>query len=509
MDEGNAEQSDTDVSKKRSRGPTLCTKLKQRITNQNLECNISFNEYGDPIGDMLQDFRSYIGSVVRFQVDINIESWEVVDQGLKDAIWDDIKSRWKLDDSRKKNVLERAGKQWRDFKAKLTKKFLREGKDACEKYKYITEEQWKLFKEKRETEEFKRKSEKAKKSQKCNEHVHYLGPVGYAAKRTKWSLQRQVSDGSWTPKGHDDVLTRALGSKEHGGRVRGVGGGAKLKDVFGSGKSKHSGVVSVDELATITQEITKKVQKECEERMNEMVRKNEMVNLKLESIFNQLNQMGVKIPDDHFVNDVSTPNNENVRSSCQVSIDDVVPEYQLTPLPVSCDEHDNIGNAAGSFVQWPKDLVTLGQLKDDTFAFMLPSRLAMPHKCHQQRQDEAIDYLSDFLVANRNKRYILAPYIQEAFKLYVSQGGQRNNKKEFLWHHTECPQQGDMDSGFFVMRYMYDIVMLSQKQPDMNWKFNRRYRPIPIASPTFASPFNRRLRGYLTDAESPVCSSDY
>ena len=130
-------------------------------------------------------------------------------------------------------------------------------------------------------------------------------------------LQRQVSDGSWTPKGHDDVLTRALGSKEHGGRVRGVGGGAKLKDVFGSGKSKHSGVVSVDELATITQEITKKVQKECEERMNEMVRKNEMVNLKLESIFNQLNQMGVKIPDDHFLNDVGTPNNENVRSSCQ------------------------------------------------------------------------------------------------------------------------------------------------------------------------------------------------
>lgn len=96
MDEGNAEQSDKDVSKKRSRGPTLCTNLKRRITNQNLECSISFNEYGDPIGDMLQDFRSYIGSVVRFQVDINIESWEVVDQGLKDAIWDDIKVLSKL-----------------------------------------------------------------------------------------------------------------------------------------------------------------------------------------------------------------------------------------------------------------------------------------------------------------------------------------------------------------------------------------------------------------------------
>ena len=37
-------------------------------------------------------------------------------------------------------------------------------------------------------------------------------------------LQKQVSDRSWTPHGHDDILSRALGRKEHGGRVRGVGG---------------------------------------------------------------------------------------------------------------------------------------------------------------------------------------------------------------------------------------------------------------------------------------------
>ena len=66
-------------------------------------------------------------------------------------------------------------------------------------------------------------------------------------------LQKQVTEGSWTPQGHDDILSRALGRKEHGGRVRGVGGGAKIKDVFGSGKNKQSGVVSMDELAMITQ----------------------------------------------------------------------------------------------------------------------------------------------------------------------------------------------------------------------------------------------------------------
>ncbi|KAL8112988.1 hypothetical protein AgCh_020343 [Apium graveolens] len=60
-------------------------------------------------------------------------------------------------------------------------------------------------------------------------------------------LQRQVSDGSWTSEGHNDILSRALG------------------------KTKHSGLVLVDELATITQEITKKVQKKFEEKMNEMM----------------------------------------------------------------------------------------------------------------------------------------------------------------------------------------------------------------------------------------------
>ncbi|KAK1363779.1 hypothetical protein POM88_039340 [Heracleum sosnowskyi] len=65
MDEDNREESSKEVSKKRTRGPTIC----------------------NPIGDMRRDFRTYVGSVVRFQVDINV----VVNDGLKDAIWDDIK----------------------------------------------------------------------------------------------------------------------------------------------------------------------------------------------------------------------------------------------------------------------------------------------------------------------------------------------------------------------------------------------------------------------------------
>lgn len=46
----------------------------------------------------------------------------------------------------------------------------------------------------------------------------------------------------------------------------------------------------------------------------------------------------------------------------KVCVDDVVGDYQTTPLPVPCSEHKMVGEAAGSFVQWPKTLVLLGQV---------------------------------------------------------------------------------------------------------------------------------------------------
>ncbi|KAL8101587.1 hypothetical protein AgCh_033475 [Apium graveolens] len=132
-----------------------------------------------------------------------------------------------------------------------------------------------------------------------------------------------------------------------------------------------------------------------------------MMNSKLEGIFNQLKQMGVSLEADEFVNNAGARKVDNARSSChsvdpedyfstikvltlcrlcvihvergkvvaargtlfptnqgemihnnpiapqnvRVSVDDVITEYQLTPLPVPCYEHETIGNAAGSFFQ--------------------------------------------------------------------------------------------------------------------------------------------------------------
>lgn len=133
-------------------------------------------------------------------------------------------------------------------------------------------------------------------------------------------------------------MTRALGNKEKGGRVRGVGGRAKIKDVFGSGKSKQGGVVSVDELDTITKQITKKVREECSENLNEKF--NEMMNVKLQGVFEYMRQIGVAVPDLSCTSvdrqDPSTPKNElGLSSSCN-SVDRQDPLSNLKVFLFRC-----------------------------------------------------------------------------------------------------------------------------------------------------------------------------
>ncbi|XP_074331194.1 uncharacterized protein LOC141668280 [Apium graveolens] len=176
-----------------------------------------------------------------------------------------------------------------------------------------------------------------------------------------------------------------------------------------------------------------------------------MMNVQLRGIYDHLKQMGLPIPMDNFGQiHNGIPPNELVKISChsvdqpqnflnierkgkvvmgrgqvfqlnkegsnfingkpiapnnvKVCVDEVLVEFQVTHLPMPCDEHKTVGDAAGSFVQWPEDLVILGQ----------------------------------------------------------------------------CPQQeGGTECGYFVMRYMYDIIMLSRnKDPKIKWKevLGKRYK---------------------------------
>ncbi|XVE86278.1 hypothetical protein DITRI_Ditri18aG0022700 [Diplodiscus trichospermus] len=63
-----------------------------------------------PIGGYAKDFKSYIGALARINVDINIDDWKKVLEGLKNTIWEDVKKEFNLaDDKKKELVLKVAG----------------------------------------------------------------------------------------------------------------------------------------------------------------------------------------------------------------------------------------------------------------------------------------------------------------------------------------------------------------------------------------------------------------
>ncbi|KAK1397810.1 hypothetical protein POM88_007673 [Heracleum sosnowskyi] len=93
MDGDKSDSNSSRGNKRKTRGPTLCTKLKEKIKNKKTESKIEFDEDGTAVGDMASQFASYIGTEVRLHVNINIKGWNLVNKGLKNMLWEDIKQQ--------------------------------------------------------------------------------------------------------------------------------------------------------------------------------------------------------------------------------------------------------------------------------------------------------------------------------------------------------------------------------------------------------------------------------
>ncbi|CAL9004551.1 unnamed protein product [Prunus brigantina] len=111
-------------------------------------------------------------------------------------------------------VLSSAAKKWKDFKSTLTRQFIlpftnekEKLKDPPQLYNFIEKSEWDAFVASRLSPDFEK------------------GEMRY-------DLKKQVSKGTLTVSGCNDVLTLALGTPEHGGRVRGVGAGVSPTQFF-------------------------------------------------------------------------------------------------------------------------------------------------------------------------------------------------------------------------------------------------------------------------------------
>ncbi|KAL0544237.1 hypothetical protein IC582_019350 [Cucumis melo] len=132
-----------------------------------------------------------------------------------------------------------ASRKFRTFKTMLTQKYILSSKDQPSLlqfppkiYSDINEEDWESFVDARLREEWEDYSRIQRERRSKCVYNHHMSRKGYA------NLADELDELVATNK-NEDILTDALGSKEHGGRVKGVGGFVSQSQYFNTVKGKE------------------------------------------------------------------------------------------------------------------------------------------------------------------------------------------------------------------------------------------------------------------------------
>ncbi|KAH9611122.1 hypothetical protein KSS87_008368 [Heliosperma pusillum] len=266
--------------KRKGRGATAGLKAKGQNNGPN---HIKFDKFGRPFGAGRLAFSRDIGDIAQNNIKITYEDRFKVPEGIKDSIWQDIKTKWNFeDDAMRQKVLSIVGVHFRLFKTTLTSFFVYKNRkqrreepldDPLPLYKGITPDDWKEFVKQRMDEKFKEKSRMAQESQKQNLHPHYMGRAGYivieetvrqrlddmgylrikghtpSSKDVSSHTEELISEinywdemkkrGEFVPSEREDVLVKETGKFDRPGFTRGVKGSVGFTSFFG--KSNNPG----------------------------------------------------------------------------------------------------------------------------------------------------------------------------------------------------------------------------------------------------------------------------
>ncbi|CAB4283011.1 unnamed protein product [Prunus armeniaca] len=215
---------------KRKRGPTEMHKI-QKKKKKGKKLVVEFSPKGEPMGKVGKQYASYTGIMAQTIIPIHICNWAAVDDHLKEKIWTKITSVFELLPESKQPTLQSASTKWRQFKSTLTREYvlphrndLEALKEPLEMYDFIELSDWQSFVISRLSENWQVACED-KNGKILDEEVAEL--VGTIEK-----LLKEKEEGLIIVSRYNDVLAMALGTPEHGGSVRDVGGFVKPNAFF-------------------------------------------------------------------------------------------------------------------------------------------------------------------------------------------------------------------------------------------------------------------------------------
>ncbi|RAL38776.1 hypothetical protein DM860_013457 [Cuscuta australis] len=218
---------------------------------------------------VVKQMQSYIGVLARTKAPIWFDTWRQVPVTIKNKIWKSVTLGFDLPPSARKLVLQSVNPKWKQFKSTLTCRYILPFRDEPEKlrtppedFSFLEKNHLDIFVADRLSPEFLKVHDEHVKRVKENKYPHRLSRKGYANLEQEWAkthsgdelvidrsvtwvlarkdkegnfkcdstkqkaeelefLREQVCSGVLTEEeDDDDVLTKALGKPEHGGRIR-------------------------------------------------------------------------------------------------------------------------------------------------------------------------------------------------------------------------------------------------------------------------------------------------
>ncbi|KAL0558969.1 hypothetical protein IC582_003558 [Cucumis melo] len=347
------------------RGPTTMSEL-ALVRNSGQKLPIQFNEHGQPVGATSKKMQSYIGVCVRQQIPITYNSWKEVPNELKDKIYDCISMSFDLQPNAKHSILMSASRKFRTFKTTLTQKYILPSKDQPSLlqfppkiYSHINQEDWESFVDARLSEEW----------EKITHDVSYRSTLWKEARKGKNNdyfddatrdCASRIDELVATNK-NEDILTDALGSKEHGGRVRGVGAFVSQSQYFKTVKGKEKMCDKEEDDSRC---------KSDKKRSNHSRSSIGSINIDLDADEDTPTNKGVEVID--FVGTpcqlsigsinnivaVATIVEDNIGCpNVKVLVDVVTGENLTIPNPVK-GKIETLNQALGNIIEWPRRLVS-------------------------------------------------------------------------------------------------------------------------------------------------------
>ncbi|TYK20855.1 transposase [Cucumis melo var. makuwa] len=337
------------------RGPTTMSEL-ALVRNSGQKLPIQFNEHGQPVGATSKKMQSYIGVCVRQQIPITYNSWKEVPNELKDKIYDCISMSFDLQPNAKHSILMSASRKFRTFKTTLTQKYILPSKDQPSLlqfppkiYSHINQEDWESFVDARLSEEWEDYSRIQRERRSKCVYNHHMSRKGYA------NLADELDELVATNK-NEDILTDALGSKEHGGRVRGVGAFVSQSQYFNTVKGKEKMCHKEEDDSRC---------KSDKKRSNHSRSSIGSINIDLDADEDTPTNKGVEgtpcqlsIGSINNIVAVATIVEDNIGCpNVKVLVDVVTGENLTIPNPVK-GKIETLNQALGNIIEWPRRLVS-------------------------------------------------------------------------------------------------------------------------------------------------------